>query len=1159
MRSRWSKRDCRRAMRVARMTILSAALLAVAPSSGSAQSLPEAAPPDWQAIAKSLLHERRLGPAEELIRRLLAQAEREHGRDAAETAAVLDLLVECLWRKGSIDDEKALALARRAVELKKTLYGQGHLEVSSSLFNLGVILAKAGDLQAADSVFTSVLATRRARLPRGHPEILSAVNALANAKTISADYMGVVDLCRTALREAEVAGTHLSSPAVTIKGALAGALWQVGQVREARSLREALVAHYDSTGHPSLSGALNDLANTEVGSGDYARAAQLYRRALELEESRAGPTTPWAFNIRSNLATTLIRMGEYAAARRLLEHEALHLAADGPWAEQRVRACARRAHLAAELGDREEELELRRQALRQAEESFPPDHDLVAEALFNLGATLGTLGRVDEQEPLVRRAQETWAARLGPGHRFLADCHLALGAIARKRGDLNEARRQIAEALRVAVEQSGEGSIGVAATLADQAAVAREEGLLDEARHCLRHAQQVLSPKVGTDHPLMAEHEADLAIVELAAGRRAAAIEHAFSAERVVTPHLRLTVRALPERQALLVAGQSATLTDILLSLLDEGDPDPTLISQVWDAIIRTRALAFDELAARVRRDRSPADSTRKTDGPFEDHQRASARLANLIVRGPQSADPEVYRDLVADARRDLEEAERALADAGELEGAGSETTGLSAVTDALPDGVALVAYARYRRVGSRGLDPSGERYRAFVLPEGGGAPVSVDIGNAVGVDALIADWRAEISLAVQGSAKHGAAPGSVSSADGTETGRILREAIWDPVLPSLGAAELVLIVPDGAIHLVNIAALPDEARGFLIEAPVMLHHLTAEREVAGFLHEPASGHGALIVGGPDFDRRSSGPRPPAPEWGEGRVLTALDPFREVRPDCLDLGATRFPSLTASKREAREVADLWRKLSLGTSSEEEASRGTSSRGSSSQGSSSRPALPGESGDSRSRETILLMGREATEEAVKRSASGRRLLHLATHGYVLDPACSVDPVSPSRAAGQDALASAGVGANPLLLSGLALAGANRREEAAPNDDDGILTAQEVAAIDLQGVEWAVLSACHSRGSRILRGEGVFGLQRAFQLAGARRVVATLWPVGDEAARAWMRAFYEAILEKGLGTAAAVRDADLTLLRDQRRRGEDPQPFYWGGFVASGDWR
>lgn len=144
-------------------------------------------------------------------------------------------------------------------------------------------------------------------------------------------------------------------------------------------------------------------------------------------------------------------------------------------------------------------------------------------------------------------------------------------------------------------------------------------------------------------------------------------------------------------------------------------------------------------------------------------------------------------------------------------------------------------------------------------------------------------------------------------------------------------------------------------------------------------------------------------------------------------------------------------------------------------------------------------------------------------------------------------------------SPLLLSGLALAGANHRDSAAAGEEDGVLTAEEIAGLDLTGVEWAVLSACDTGVGEIQAGEGVFGLRRAIQVAGVRTVIMSLWPVDDQATRRWMAALYHGRLMLQQDTATAVREAALSELRARREAKESAHPFYWAAFVAAGDWR
>ena len=130
---------------------------------------------------------------------------------------------------------------------------------------------------------------------------------------------------------------------------------------------------------------------------------------------------------------------------------------------------------------------------------------------------------------------------------------------------------------------------------------------------------------------------------------------------------------------------------------------------------------------------------------------------------------------------------------------------------------------------------------------------------------------------------------------------------------------------------------------------------------------------------------------------------------------------------------------------------------------------------------------------------------------------------------------------------------------RTLRAEERSERSLLTAEEVVALDLSGVEWAVLSACNTGVGEIKAGEGVFGLRRAFQVAGAGTLIMSLWTVQDKAAREWMRALYEGRLKKNLGTAEAVHEASLAILKSRRKKKSSTHPFFWAAFVATGDWR
>ena len=167
----------------------------------------------------------------------------------------------------------------------------------------------------------------------------------------------------------------------------------------------------------------------------------------------------------------------------------------------------------------------------------------------------------------------------------------------------------------------------------------------------------------------------------------------------------------------------------------------------------------------------------------------------------------------------------------------------------------------------------------------------------------------------------------------------------------------------------------------------------------------------------------------------------------------------------------------------------------------------------------------------------------RVLHLATHAVSIDGACGSKGTSAAWSL--------------LHLSGLALAGANNRNATtAPDGEDGILTSEEIASLDLRGVEWVVLSGCETGTGAVLRGEGIFGLRRSFLIAGARTLVMSLWPVTDHDAREWIVDLYRARLA-GRSTAEAIRIAHRAVLEARRAAKVSTHPFFWGAFLAAGN--
>jgi CHAT domain-containing protein/Tfp pilus assembly protein PilF len=332
--------------------------------------------------------------------------------------------------------------------------------------------------------------------------------------------------------------------------------------------------------------------------------------------------------------------------------------------------------------------------------------------------------------------------------------------------------------------------------------------------------------------------------------------------------------------------------------------------------------------------------------------------------------------------------------------------------------------------------------------------------------------------------------------ADVRELARVVDETVMQPVRKLLGGSRQILISPDSALNLVPLAALVDEQQHYLV-GNYTFTYLTSGRDLLRLQNPQPSKQGPVVIADPQFDDldKSSAAITPLPQ-GSG---TRSRDFQE-----------RFLPLEATAEEARAVSSL-----LGGAT-------------------------------------LLLGRQATETALKQ-VSGPSILHVATHGFFL-PAPQADKTA---ARGQNTLSglsgsSPTLSENPLLRSGLALAGANQRQGG--NGEDGILTALEAAGLDLWGTKLVVLSACETGIGDVQNGEGVYGLRRALVLAGAESELMSLWKVDDEATRDLMNGFYKN-LESGMGRTEALRQIQLSLLKSE----DHNHPFFWAAFILSGDWR
>jgi CHAT domain-containing protein len=348
----------------------------------------------------------------------------------------------------------------------------------------------------------------------------------------------------------------------------------------------------------------------------------------------------------------------------------------------------------------------------------------------------------------------------------------------------------------------------------------------------------------------------------------------------------------------------------------------------------------------------------------------------------------------------------------------------------------------------------------------------------------------------------------SASAQDQSDAGALwaqLSELLLKPLLPQLSGSRQWFLSPDSELNRVPFAALPaPQQPNRLLADVVQLRVLTTGRDLVRLQTTPPKSRASMVMANPSFDGDGT-------SRAQASTL-ARQPTAQRRS--ADLGSTQWDPLPGTEREGQQVAGL-----LGAS--------------------------------------LLSGPAATATALKQQQSPQ-VLHVATHGFFLANQDN-PPTDPLRVM-HEQMASLSVlrGEAPLLRSGLVLAGAN--QPAADPNDNGHLTAAEALMLNLKGTQLVVLSACSTGQGEVRTGEGVYGLQRALTVAGARSTLLSLWKVDDAATAEFMVRFYRRLKAgEGRADALAAVQAEFRNGSVQGPGGEDwSEPFFWAAWQLTGDW-
>lgn len=765
------------------------------------------------------------------------------------------------------------------------------------------------------------------------------------------------------------------------------------------------------------------IANCRAALGHPEEAVPILEGTIAEIERVAGPDHPLLIAPLRILGVIHWQLGDYGAALPPLER-AMDLAEPGDPLEYAMVLANYGIALAAR-GDLQQASGAIRSALDIELAHRGPADPQLARARGNMGYVYTLLGRYPEAREQYEAALAIFVAVYGPDHPEAVQCRYNLGGAAQGAGDLAGARviyLDVVEARRrlQTVDPATEAAVlaslgGIELVLGEMAAA---EGHFAEASALLAdrpghlYAEQAWN---GLVHTRRLQGDAD--------GARAAASEWLAIAER----QLDTLVGIASERERLLLVDNRRGALSAWLAVHDR----PEDAEVAWRAVLRwkgatARAMLGEREAALV----APALRPQ-----WDALVAARAELARLTF------DPTADFARVEDALTEKQRLERELAAASPRFAIEAAAPAPEAVCAALPDGAVLVDTFTY--------DLFQEAHLAAFVVDGDCAIRRVALGPQPEAVAAIVSWREGLTDPLRPTRQVDVA------------GAKVREQLWDPLeLP----AGTVVIAPVGVLAYAPFAALPTGGGRYVVET----HTIATVESALDLLRwtEPASGTGAVVVGGVDYAGVATAPCLPA-----------------------------FGALPGSLAEADAVM----------------------------------AALGEG-------ALRLSGTEATEAAVAQAIRGKRVVHLATHGFFASSFCDPDGTGAA-----DAVAFF----HPMVRSGVVLAAAG--------NGDGLWTAEEVLAADLRGVELVVLSACETGLGGAYDGESLLGLRRAFAIAGARVLVASLWSVGDADAQALATGLYAT---PGLAPASALAASQRAHLERMRRDWGEARPQAWGAFVAIG---
>ena len=1055
-------------------------------------------------LAAVYKNQQKYAQADELFKRSIQIEENAGGSENPHLFAPLVNLADSYHLQKNYPE--AESLYRRALNIQVKAYGENRPDVVMVLNALGWLCNQNGKDANAEHFLKQSLAITERNLGPDNPEVAKVLFSLGalyvqQGPKHAEMYAQAEPLLQRALNIREKAPGQ-PNLAETIE-ALATCYQAEGKYTEAEALRRQTLNAGGQKGSSSSSGSaspsaaenLAKLAAVKQREGKFAEAESLIKQAMEIEQRNGRSEGPLYASLLNNLGESYREQGKYADAEQLYK-TAIRIDEKTSGADS--------GELAGDLNNlgllyrqegRYAEAEpLHWRALTVATKAYGKDSLKVAITLNCLGTLYMDEGRYEEAEPLYRRSLEIRQKLLRPDHPDIGTAMNNLGGIYQAEGEYAKAEPLLQQALAIDQKALGSEHPFVAIDMKNLAALNRNQGKYAAAESLLIQALKIQQKALGPEHEDATETSIQLAGLYYSQNDYLKAEPLFKQGFANLARQFQYHFTYMSEHDRLAFLDTVDHYFAVYFSFcLKYRDKDPALAAAMYDVVLWEKGLVAGSVASLRSQIASSGD------------KEALQLVEQITARRAEVA--KLQAGAHGNTANSRAEADRLEVEADQLErelvkrsSVAAERSRLATATwrdvqTALRPGEAAVEIVRF-------LSDGATEYVALVVtPVTTPAPAMIPLGNSNALEnAALQDYWPLIG-------SRAPPPGS---------GVRFYQTLWKPLEPKLAGTNRVYVAPDGLLNQISLAAVPIEDGGLLIEK----YDLRTLNSTKDLLRKSPSiaVRTAVLFGDPQFDLSVD----------QARAVLAGQNNKDGRAQLVAMSG-RAPSTAAS----------------GASDQ---GRGMRSRD---QGDRTLNRLPGTALEVRTVGNQLasagwrvqtFVGQDALEESIK-SVQGPRVLHVATHGF-FEP-------DQKQAGGSST-------ENIMVRSGLFLAGANRVLSGAPpaaNLDDGILTAYEATGMNLQGTELVVLSACETGLGESSNGEGVFGLRRALQEAGAQAVMMSMWKVPDSETQQLMTLFYKNWLS-GKDKQTALREAQLELRRDIMNRWQEDRPHDWAAFVLVG---